>query len=161
MNDLKNPKTYKQLQCIWGLAHKLDLTPERLREMTKEMFPETEGHLSRLTSDQAARMINLLKEKLGQPVSPYRFGRQDRGKPRPQMSPAQKDLAFHLAKEVVSLQADHEIGNYDYEIYVLLSDLARQNGVVRFDFCNTRQAAHIIEGLKAMKNRLKNPLDKS
>jgi len=149
------PKTYDQLRCIWGIAHQLHIEPDDLRDQVAELFPATGGHLSQLTAEQAAQLINLLKQKAGQPVKPYRTGRQPRDQFRPFMSPGQCDKAFIIACEI----KERELGtkSAEPEAWRLLDTLAERDGAKSFDTCNTRQAAHVIEALKAMKERLPTP----
>lgn len=154
------PKSYEQLKCIWALAHQMNLSPDDLRARVQELYPETEGHLSRLTTDQAAHIINIFKQKLGQPRKPYKFGRQPRDEPRPYMSPAQHNMAVSLAIEIEQKKTGKRY--VIDEAWALLNRLARQNQAPKFDQCNTRQAAHVIEALKEIKNRLlQSTLDKS
>jgi len=155
-------KSYPQLKYIWKLAHDCDLSPAELRALVKKNFPDTEGHLSRLSLFQARFLIDLLKRALNglsssetENVVPnsgeenYRLGRQPRTEPRPPMSQAQHDLALELASEISILNPQE---------YLLISDslekLARHHGAVCFDACTTRQAFRVICALKSIKQKL-------
>jgi len=159
MNRKNKEKTYAQLRTIWGLAHQLNIEPDDLRHLVEEMFPDTQGHLSKLEIKQAGELIELLKKKAGQPIRPYRTGRQPRDENRPYMSMGQNEVAFHIACEIRELQP-----NKWHTPWHLLDRLAMRDGADGYDRCNTRQAAHVIEALKAMKKRIlqkKPTLDKS
>jgi len=162
-----NPKSYDQLRCIWALAHELNLSSDQLREKVQELFPETKGHLSLLTADQAKKIIEILKQKTGQSeLKPalQKYGRQSRTEPRKFMSPAQTEFALALARQIIKQKmkmgefsgedAIKTKEDFEWESWHLLHKLARRNGLDGFDFANTRQAAQIIEALKAMKERL-------
>jgi hypothetical protein len=156
-------KSYPQLKYIWTLARDCDLSPAELRALVKKNFPDTEGHLSRLSLFQARFLIDLLKRALNglfssetENVVPnsgekenYRLGRQPRTGPRPPMSQAQYDLALELA---------HEISQLNPQEYLLISDslekIARHHGAVCFDACTTRQAFRVICALKSIKQKL-------
>jgi len=143
------PKTCKQLRHIWALAHEMGYEDEDLRARVLEIFPETGGHLSKLTYDQASQLISLFRERMGKPVHKHKFGRLKRDEHRPFMSPSQHNLAFRLASEICDLEPGKWI-----TVYRLLDRLALRDGAESYDQCTTRQAAHVIEALKAMKERL-------
>lgn len=161
-----NKATIHQLRCIWALAHKLNYSPEVLRQKISEIYPEIGGHLSSLNTEQAGHIISILKQKLRQAGQPalIKYGRLPRNEPRPFMSPAQTEYALSLAREIIrekirrgEFTGEDEIKtkeDLERETWRLLHKLAWRIKLNAFDLANTRQAAQIIEALKAMKNRL-------
>jgi len=160
-------KTYDQLKAIWALAHELNLSPEQLRTMVQEIYTETQGHLSSLTQDQATKIIEILKQKAGQSEpgpAPQKYGRLPRNEPRPYMSPAQSAFMFSLARQIIKKKmqqgeydGEYKIKNrddFEWAIKNLLHNISWKIGRVPYDEANTRQAAQIIEALKAMRERL-------
>ena len=157
-------KSYPQLKYIFLLAKKCGMSTDNLRFTVKENFPDTDGHLSRLTSYQALILINTLKRILNQGDAPgfagaspedenYRLGRQPRDSIRPPMSQAQHDTAFQLAHEIKGV-VPGSAGATPETPTDLLEKLARHHGSVCFDTCTTRQAFRVICALKSIKHRL-------
>jgi len=149
------PKTVSQLRCIWGLAKKLDMTPEKLRALVKQICPGTGGHLSTLHSTEATEIIRLLKKRARQPYEKYwQKERQKKYEPPKPMDPSQRDKAFLLAREIKRAQhRGQREGAENEEAWDLLHKLARHMDVQWFHRCNAKQAAAIIEALKDIKKR--------
>ncbi len=148
------PKTVAQLRCIWGLAKKMDMSPDELHDFVKKVYPEGGGHLSTMSSTEAKQLIKLLKEKAGQPFTMYWKPRARKKYKSQVMETAQRDKAFLLAREIMrSRYRGAREGIENKDAWDLLHKLARRMDVPYFHRCNNKQASAIIEALKAIRKK--------
>jgi len=131
-------KRIKKLRLLWFLAHQCNISPDELHRYISEVYPET-NHLSLLNEDQLNQLIKWLREKKRRQVvwSPFHTEAQER-------------LAYTLAHEILLKKNQ----NTDPNAQHLLDALSRRFGAESYEYTNTRQAAWVIEALKAMKKRL-------